>query len=203
MVITTPLKIDLTGPYFRAFSFLGIALVGAVSIGLWLVPQFGIGPGLALIVVISASLTLVKPILGFGLLVFSIPIVSVLLVGEGVAAPTLSRFIGIFVIGSWLLQKLIRRESWSDVLTANLLLPILLFALLVVASLLWVRDIESAAGQVLTVVQLAVLGLLTITKGKIRKLVRENVKAMAKGAIQMNVSPISRQMRFFDSRKYR
>lgn len=156
---TLSLNTGTPGSRVRPAAAVGITLTIAVLGGLWLTPQFGVKAPLLFITLVGIILVLSRPQFGLYFLIFSIPLESVFILGEGV---TWVRVIGTFVFGAWILHMLLGRKSWRDLLSSNILKPAILFSIFAFASLLWAEHSPSAVGIIPTIFQLLGLSLLVI-----------------------------------------
>ena len=104
-------------PQMRIFGAAVLAILVAPIFGWLFVPQFGISVVFALVASVIVLVVLARPIFGFYILVFTMPIQNVILV-EGVGA-TWTMLVGILVISVWVLQRLVRKEPWSKILSSK------------------------------------------------------------------------------------
>lgn len=137
----------------------------------WVVTAFALGLALlvgvlsqqsyALAVVLPVALAggallLVRPVLGAFLLAGTIPLEASLML-EGV---TVSKLIGITVVGTWGAQKLFRREPLKPLVSPALVQVAVLFLSLACLSLLWAEYPQGLTRRLFLLTQLIVLFIL-------------------------------------------
>jgi len=156
---------------FKSLAFVGITLVATVVVGsvagfMAIVlgiefPESMLGMKLLLVpfVVVVVVAVFYWPIVGVLLLTFTIPIENVVVFG---GATTGVKILGMVVFGAWILKKLSSRGSWRPILSANLLVPGILFVLFAFASMFWAGSVGATLVGFLTLVQLLALSLLVI-----------------------------------------
>lgn len=148
----------------------GMVLRGAAVVPLLMAPALGavLGStsdglmGLAMLPGIVAALAmLVRPLLGLMALAFVIPFENITVeLTDG--AGTLTRFLGIFVAGTWLARKLVRRESWDPIVRSAPMVAMALFVVFALASNLWTQIPFSVPGQAVRLVMFISLAVLTV-----------------------------------------
>jgi hypothetical protein len=85
---------------------------------------------------LAVLLIILRPELGLLFMAFLLPFEDALLLGGG---STITKAAGVLVAGAWILQKLVRRESWQRLVTST---PLALAALLIglaASSILWAQ----------------------------------------------------------------
>lgn len=124
-----------------AMAYFGpIALLGAVGIA-------------------GAVLMIRRPFLGVLVLISTLPVENATLFAGGF---TTSRLVGIAVAGGWITGKVLRRESFSRVLSAPVAWLSLAFLTLVISSALWADNPFAARSGFIRLVQLAALGIIVL-----------------------------------------
>jgi len=143
----------------RSGFFIGLILTGVI-LERWLVgPLYDssaflwFGAGLATILIFG------RPVVGICLLAFAVPLENLFVLGGAV---TWVRAIGAIVFAAWVLQKLARRQSWSLILSSNLLKPSFVLVVFAFTSLLWAGHFNTSAEDVLTLASLFLLSVLII-----------------------------------------
>lgn len=158
MSLNQTFKPALDIPPKRFLYIVGVLIVATVFTG-WIIPHYRPESLLIpIVLIIGVLVVLLRPHIGLYFLVLTIPISNVIQLSGGDV--TWTRAIGIIVIFSWLLHRILERKSWSPILSANIWKPALLFVGFAAISLIW-----SNAGslvKVLTAVQLLVFSTLVI-----------------------------------------
>jgi O-antigen ligase len=141
-------------------------LLAATVIGR-LIPQRGVTILWALVFAGIGSAIFLKPQFGVYLMVGLIPLTKEIMLVEDVST---IRLLGIVTLGAWLLRKIVRREPLTVLLSGSLVPPILAFALLAGASVLWSASLDLWASMIPTLLRLVLwyfmlVDLITSWKG--------------------------------------
>lgn len=136
----------------------GIALYG------WYVPLALAGLGFVVLVFL-------RPKIGLYVLVMTIPFEAILLLNETVS---FARIVGAVVFVAWIAQKLVHRESITDLFRGEIVPWLMVYILLAFASMLWATYKTHVPVHLLTLVQLFGLYILATdlidSWGTLRKL---------------------------------
>lgn len=148
------------------------------ALGGWLV---AISPNWLIVfpIIIAAILILQRPFWGLLLFVMLIPLESAFLsLGGGAASVT--RLLGIFVFGAWLLGELYNHRTIK--IPGEIKLAIV-FALYGIASILWAYSQSATASRILTAVQLVILALLIVNMVKDQEKLKKILTALFIGCL--------------------
>lgn len=118
---------------FLNITLVSMAIIMAALLGIAL-PAIGREILLGPLLLFGGLLLLIHPILGLLLITATIPLEN-LAVFEGEV--TITRLLGIGVLGAWFARKLLRHESWQVILSSNLIKLMIVILGLAVASALW------------------------------------------------------------------
>ena len=172
----TALKAGALVPLLAAL-FMG-AVLGSTSDALMALAML---PGL-----LAALAMLVQPLFGLMALAFVIPFENIT-VELTAGAGTVTRFLGIFVAGTWLAQKLARRESWDSIIRSAPMVALALFVVFALASNLWTQIPFSVPGQAVRLVMFVSLAVLTVDLVRDWKDARRLIAALLAGGLVASV----------------
>lgn len=179
---------EARGPFIKSWAFVGLTVAGSVAAGLWLVPYQGVGSIFWVLSITAVVVLVVRPEIGFYLLVFTLPIQNLFVLEQGV---TWTRLIAILVFMTWTLNKLLHRDSWTGILSANILRPGGAFVVFAVASFLWARHPSSTEDAIPSVVLLLALTALTVGIANSWRRLEWTVRFVVLGGIAASLLTIS------------
>jgi O-antigen ligase len=135
---------------------LGLLAVILAALG---VPLFGFYTILVIVAAIFTALIFIYPYLGFLFLALTIPIEALFILGGEVTA---TRYLGLVILAVWILQKLLKRESFQPIFTNRLIPIILLVLLLGFVSAFWAISTQDVFPALLRLIRLFLLALIVI-----------------------------------------
>ncbi len=107
--------------------------------------------------VIVGIVVLVEPMVGVFLLTLTLPVENLLMTEGG---STATKLLGMLLFGSWVVNKIVRRESWEALANARLIRAAVPFAAWATASVYWARHPNVALGAIPLLLQLLALAMI-------------------------------------------